>query len=135
MIGSVLGLVLSFSAAAVPALADTELTWPAGEPATILGTAKFARRSTLVPLAICEGPKCPKSETYWVVVLLGHDGGQYELDRAYAIGSAFAPPALTVGELEVRPGDKVWIKGTVERIHPYYALITEVYQAAFLDNI
>lgn len=95
------------------------------DTATVEGSVHFERRSTVVPFAVCESRECPKSQTYWSMVI-NSQGLKYELDEIFALGKEKAPESIEVSGLVIRPGSRVAVQGTVSYINNNYGIVSNV---------
>ncbi|OFZ19727.1 MAG: hypothetical protein A2X94_16875 [Bdellovibrionales bacterium GWB1_55_8] len=100
---------------------------------TVLGKANFERRSTVVPMAVCEAEPCAKPTIYWSLVLI--DGGvRYEVNQIFALGSRTQPSSIEIAGVRVNLGAQVEIEGRVQALGSDYALVSDVNKATILPD-
>lgn len=94
----------------------------------IRGQAHFERRSTIVPMTVCQDDKpCVKPEVYWTLLIVNREAGmQYELDEPFALGSPIPPEAIEISGVVIRHGTRVVVEGAVQPVTKDYAYLTEI---------
>jgi hypothetical protein len=122
-----IAVVISFNFAAVAHAAGPS-------PGSITGNAAFEKRSTVVPMALCEGERCPKPEPYWVLVL--REGKtRYELSTVFDRGSDTAPESIEVAGIIIRPGSRLFLEGMMHYLTRDYAIITNVHRVSVVMDL
>ena len=110
---------------------------PLATESSVVGSAHFEKRYTLVPLGtenVCQNDFCPKSEPYWALVL-ENNGTQYEMDSIFDRGDTRSPEMLNVLGTIIRPGSRVVLDGELESFSNDYSVISQVKRASLVMDV
>ncbi|MEK6706980.1 MAG: hypothetical protein AABZ06_14475 [Bdellovibrionota bacterium] len=104
------------------------------EDGTVIGKVTFEKRTTIVPLSICEqGQICPKPQIYWSV-MVHSNGVRYEIDEVFGLGNFKAPEYVELTGVVIKPGCQVALVGRVEPITKDYVIVSDIKQAMVLNE-
>lgn len=99
-----------------------------GSPSEFEGVVQFEARKTVVPMVICEDlpGHCPVPQPYWTLSVHEARGEHVEWTAPLAFGVPRKPESLEVQGKEIRPGDRIRIRGEARRLSSHWYFVDEI---------